>query len=120
MAEVTDYCIVRDGPFTLETGGDIDATHSCNAGSAVLPNRKSILQFFYVSSTNASNLSFRLRINGTTIRTINVNGNSFGTVHEVVSSGVLKTGNNEVESRIVGGTGAVTISDIVLFVQRDV
>jgi hypothetical protein len=78
-----------------------------------------VLQFFYVSSSNANNLSFRFSINEMEVRTINVTGNYFATIHEVASN-VTKNGANALEIRIVGGTGGVTISDIVLFVQRQV
>ncbi len=60
-----------------------------------------------------------MSINGTEVRTINVTGNYFATIHEVASN-VTKNGANALEIRIVGGTGGVTISDIVLFVQRQV
>lgn len=120
MADVADYRVIRDNGFTIQTGGDIDRSFDFNLGTAVRHNQRAILQFFYVSSSNASNLSFRFRINGSTVRTINVNGNSFGTVHEVVNSGVTRDNSNEIEARIVGGSGSVTLSDVVLHMQRAV
>jgi hypothetical protein len=119
MADVADYRVISDGDVKLQTGGDIDHTFTFDLGTAVQHNQQAILQFFYVSSSNANNLSFRFAINGTAVRTINVTGNHFATIHEV-QGGVTKNNQNELEIRIVGGTGSVTISDIVLFVQRTV
>ncbi len=119
MADVADYRVISDGPVTLQTGGDIDHSFSFNLGTAVQHNQHAILQFFYVSGSNAKNLSFRFSINGKAIRTINVTGNFFATIHEV-QSGVTRNNVNDLEVKIVGGTGSVTVSDIVLFVQRTV
>lgn len=118
MAIVADYLAIRDSGFRLQVGQDIDWQTNFNLGSAAQLNQRMILQFFYVSAKNASNLSFRFMINGTTIRTINVTGNFFATVHEILGGNVLKHGQNTIEARIVGGTGSVTLSDVVLWFQR--
>ena len=120
MADVADYRVIRDANFTIQTGGDIDRDFDFNLGTAVQLGQQSILQFFYVSSQNASNLRFRFSINGNSIRTINVTGNSFGTIHEVVGRDVLRGGNNNIVVTIIDGSGSVTISDIVLFVRSEV
>jgi len=119
MADVADYRVISDGGVTLQTGGDIDHHFTFDLGTAVKHNQHAILQFFMVSASNANNLSFRFSVNGTAVRTINVTGNHFATIHEVQAN-ITKNNMNELEMRIVGGTGAVTISDIVLFVQRAV
>ena len=119
MADVADYRVIRDSSVTLTTGGDIDKDFSFNLGTAVKHNQHVILQFFFVSGTNANNLSFRFSINGTNVRTINVTGNHFATVHEVARN-VTKNNANDLKVQIVGGSGTVHISDIVLWVQRSV
>ena len=119
MADVADYRVISDGGVNIKTGGDIDQTFNFDLGTGVKHDQYVVLQFFYVSSSNANNLSFRFSINGTEVRTINVTGNYFATIHEVASN-VTKNGANALEIRIVGGTGGVTVSDIVLFVQRQV
>ena len=119
MADVADYRVISDGGVTLKTGGDIDHTFTFDLGTAVKHNQPAILQFFYVSSKNANNLSFQFSINGTAVRTINVTGNFFATIHEVQSN-ITKNNMNQLDIKIVGGTGSVTISDVVLFVQRSV
>ena len=119
MADVADYRVISDGNVTIQTSGDIDRSFTFDLGTGVQHNQPAVLQAFYVSGSNANNLSFRFSINGTAVRTINVNGNHFSTIHEV-QSGVTKNNQNELEVKIVGGSGSVTISDIVLFVQRSV
>ena len=119
MPDVADYRVISDGGVTIQTGGDIDKSFTFDLGTAVKHSQPAILQFFFVSSKNSDNLSFRFSINGTAVRTINVTGNFFGTIHEVQSN-VTRNNQNELEVRITGGSGSVTISDIVLFVQRTV
>jgi|SwirhirootsSR3_FD_contig_71_4995962_length_547_multi_3_in_0_out_0_2 hypothetical protein len=120
MADVADYTVISDGGATVQTGGDIDRSFSFNLGTAVQHTQSKILQFFFVSTANANNLSFRLSINGTAVRTINVNGNFFSSIHEVIGSGVTHDNNNDLTLAVVGGTGGVTVSDIVLYSQRTV
>jgi|ERR1041384_1669927 hypothetical protein len=116
MPDVADYRVISDGGVTIQTGGDIDHTFTFDLGTAVKHNQSQVLQWFYVSSSNANNLSYRISINGTAVRTINVTGNFFSTIHEICAN-VTHNGSNECEIKIVGGSGSVTISDIVLFVQ---
>ena len=64
------------------TRRDIDHTFTFDLGTGVKHDQHVVLQFFYVSSSNANNLSFRFSINGTEVRTINVTGNYFATSHQ--------------------------------------
>lgn len=118
MPDVADYVAITDGALNIATGADIDKEVNFNLEPAVRLGQQSILQFFYVSSSNASNLTYRFSINGTEIRTINVTGNFFSTIHEVIGGGVLASGTNTLKAEIVGGSGSVSLSDIVLWVQR--
>jgi hypothetical protein len=113
-----DYRVISDNAVTIQTGGDIDRTFNFDLGTTVRHNQQSILQFFYVSGSNANNLSFEFRLNGSVVRTINVTGNSFATIHEVHAN-LTRDNANQLDVRIVGGSGSVAISDIVLFVQRE-
>ena len=119
MADVADYRVIRDGSVTLKTGADIDKHFNFDLGTAVQHGQRVILQFFYVSSSNANKLDFNFSINGNSIRTIRVTGNSFGTVHEVAKN-VTNDHSNQLKVEIVGGSGEVKVSDIVLWVQRTV
>ncbi|MCE7982049.1 MAG: hypothetical protein DYG89_12705 [Caldilinea sp. CFX5] len=119
MAIVADYLAIRDTEFTLRTGQDIDWQTNFNLGNAARLDQSMILQFFYVSHQNAANLSFRFSINGNAIRTINVTGNFFGSIHEIFNGSNLVHGQNAIEARIVGGTGGVDLSDVVLWFQHE-
>src|ERR1051325_289233 len=99
MPDVADYRVISDGGVTIQTGGDIDKSFTFDLGTAVKHSQPAILQFFFVSSKNSDNLSFRFSINGTAVRTINVTGNFFGTIHEVQSN-VTRNNQNELEVRI--------------------
>lgn len=120
MPTVADYLILRDAPFTLATGGDIDRQFDFSLDSDVRLNQSMILQFFVVSSQNASSLAFRSTVNGSGVRTIDVNGNFFCTVHEAFPGSVARQGQNQYAVSITSGTGRVEISDVVIWFQRDV
>jgi hypothetical protein len=119
MPDIADYRVISDGSITLQTEGDIDHTFDFDLGTAVQHGQSAVLQFFYRTSNNANNLTFRFSINGTPVRTMIVNGNLFGTMHEV-QAGVTRDNGNTLDVRIIGGSGSVEISDVVLFVQREV
>ncbi len=119
MADVADYRVISDSSVAIQTGGDIDKEFHFDLGDAVKHGQHVVLQFYYVSASNASNLSFRFSINGATVRTTKVTGRHFGTIHEVARN-VTRDNDNELKVSIVGGSGKVSISDIVLWVQRSV
>jgi hypothetical protein len=119
MPDVADYRVISDDSITLQTGGDIDHSFNFDLGTAVQHGQSAVLQFFYITSSNANNLTFRFSINGTLVRTYIANGKLFGTIHEV-QAGVTRDNGNTLDVRIVGGSGSVVISDVVLFVQREV
>jgi hypothetical protein len=118
MPDVADYRVISDSGVTIQTGGDIDRDFNFNLGTAVQHGQDSVLQFFMVSGSNANNLSFQFAINGTPVRTINVTGNHFASIHEVARS--TRDNDNRLSVRITGGSGSVTLADIVLWVQRSV
>jgi hypothetical protein len=121
MSDVADYRVIEKkdgGPVILRTGGDIDESIPFDLGTDVKHNQFAVLQFFFAAN-NANNLSFRFTLNGTDVRTLNVTGNDSATLI-VARKNVTKNKANELRIRIAGGTGAVTIRDIVLFVQRSV
>ncbi len=118
MPIVGDYRIIRDGAFSLNTAGDIDREFRFGLPGLTRRDFSMILQWVYVSSQNARNLNFRMEVNGQEVRSLTVNGNFFGTMHEVFPGDQTRE-DNEFKARIIGGTGSVDISDVVLFFQRD-
>ena len=122
MADVADFRIIRDSNFTLTTAGagDIDRDFDFNLGTAVQHGQAGLLQCKYSSSAGPLPILVRFRLNGTDLISIPMLGNTAGMVHEVVNTGTTRDNMNNLEIRIIGGTGSVTLSDIILWVQRTV
>lgn len=79
MPAVADYIIARDSSVTIPQSGSIKFWEKdLDSGSGTRHDARMILQFFYVSSSDADKLEFRFRIRGnnetewTNIRTIRV------------------------------------------------
>lgn len=120
MPDVADYRVISDTDITLRADGPLNHSFTFDLGTAVKHDQPAILQFFYKTFNNPANLLFRFSINGTEVRQVNVSGLQSGTIHEV-QSGITKNNVNKLDIRIMGGIGGgVTISDIVIFVQRAV
>ena len=122
MPRIADYTIIRDGSFELRTGGDIDQSFAFTVSDTAHLGSRSILAFILDTESNANNLLFRVEINGTHVRTARINGDTFQTIHEVVSANVLQhgSGSNNIDFSIIGGSGDVHFSDVVLWWQRDI
>ncbi|MEM7126606.1 MAG: hypothetical protein AAF702_09790 [Chloroflexota bacterium] len=119
MAIISDFLPLVDNGFNLEVGKDIDRHFAFEFGNAAQLDQKLILQYFYESHQDASNLRLRFRVNGNDIRTMTLNGNSFSTMHEILQGNNFAQGRNTIEAKIVGGDGSVTLSDIVLWFRRN-
>ena len=127
MPAVADYIIVRDPSVTIPQSGSKPfwERKELNFGSGTRFDQRMILQFFYVSSSDADKLEFRFRIRGknedtwTNIRTIRVTGNSFGTVHEIFNGSAAFPSPSTIQALKVGGSGSVKLSDIIIWIQRD-
>jgi hypothetical protein len=120
MPDVADYRVISDGgSATFQIGGLTDFTFKFDLGTAVKHNQPAILQFF-ISSSNANNLNVGFHLNGKLFMpSIHLTGKVFATMHEI-GSGMTKNNVNELRILLSSGTGSLTISNIVLFVQRTV
>ncbi len=120
MARIADYSIIRDGKFTIRTGGDIDRDFNFNLVNTAHLGSRSILAFVLFVKSNARNLKFEVKINGSKQLFYTFTGFQLNTLHEVVSANTLKHGANNIEFRITGGQGTFQFGDVVLWWQRDV
>jgi len=120
MADVADYRVIRDSGLVLQTGDDIDHTIDFDLGTKVQHGQQCVLQWHMESASNASNLTYQLLINDKGARKYTVTGKFFGTMHEVTARGITHDNENKLKVVIVNGSGKVTVSDIVLWVQRSV
>jgi len=121
MPRIADYAVISDGSVTIQTGGNIDADFNPDLGNEVhLPSR-SILSFLVAAQNGANNPQLRVRVNG--VQQLNgtlPDGPFVTTLQELVNANVLQNGVNNFEFAIVGGTGTLNISDVVLHYQRDI
>ena len=120
MPRVSDYGIITDSKFTLQTGGDIDRDFDFSLESGAHFPSRAILQFVLFVGSNASNLRFEVTINGSSQIDYTFSGYRVNTLHEVVDANVLKAGNNKITFRILSGSGTLEFGDIVLHYQRDI
>lgn len=119
MPNVADYVIISDPQIILETGVSITHTFNFDLGTGVDHSQPAILQFYCRFTNTADRLGIQSLLNGTPVSTIgNVTGVHLGTIHEVVPSGLTQDNANRLDVKIVDGTGAVAVSDIVIFVKR--
>lgn len=72
-----------------------------------------------VSKTNAELLKFGFYLNGTLVRDIIVTGNFFHTIHKVFKGDIAKVGKNDIQIKIISGTGGVLLSDVVLWCKGE-
>lgn len=115
MPRVADYSIIRDSPFTLEVGGDIDRQFSFSLPNEAHLGSRSILAF---RTLNNQRVSFRVEINGSNQLTFTFGTSEVKTFHEVISANLLQHGTNTIN--FVVTSGEMTFADIVLWWQHNV
>ena len=120
MGIVANYLPIRDAEVNLATGGDIDWDKDFDLQSRVRLDRKAVLQSRYRTDSNAAGLELRYQINGNDVRTVGAfTGSDNGTVLEIFPGSFLQHGTNNVEVEIVGGTGDVFFSDVLITYKVD-
>ena len=126
MPRIADYAIVSGGSVTMtKPGGDIDKEFEFSLASNAHLASRTIFGFI-ADPSNATNLKFRVLLNGSEIRSLELDGGHFrGTVHEVVAANLLKKGSgsanvNKVKFELTSGSGTLHVSDVVVWFQADV
>ena len=120
MPRISDYVIIRDSKFTIQAPGDPDQDFDFTLEDGAHLASRSILQFVLFVNSGASNLGFEVKINGTSQLNYTFTGFRINTLHEVLDSNVLQAGTNNIEFRLIGGTGTLEFGDAVLHYQRDI
>ena len=122
MPRIADYLIVTQPRFTLKTGVDIDREFNFTLESQASLGSRAVLMFEVFVASSVNNLLFEARINGSSQISHTYTGFQSNTVHTIVDASLLRTGNNanNINFRILSGTGGLSISDVVLFYQRDI
>ncbi len=127
MANIADYKIIKDARFEIRKGGEEVARFNFTLPNNTLFNQKMILQWVFVARGNTSGLTYRWSIKDKTkpdndnevvkVRESTISTGRFGSYHEVLSGGLPFAGELQAFASIIGGSGAVFLSDVVLWVQ---
>jgi hypothetical protein len=120
MPTIGDYLIIRDDRFTLDTNGDRDIDFDFNLDNNVNLSNRPILMFDLFMPDQSGSRAFQVTINGSIQFTRSFSGFRSETHHEIINSGVIIHGRNNIEFEITSGSGNLQIGDIVLLHQRDV
>jgi hypothetical protein len=119
MPVIADYSIITDEPIALGPGGgngDLGHQFEFTLPEAVTEGRPSILAYRLRALDVPA--TWTIRINDEEVETLDVNNETFRTVHDVVQSGVLVTGNNRIT--FVVTSGRIRFNNVVLWWQHDV
>ena len=120
MATISDYSVLSDGTVTLKIGSDIDHSFPFSLPANLSVGSRAILGWRFEAESNPNNLKWKVDINGTDIASFTHNSDRFCSLHEVVSGNILKQGSNTATVRVLGGSGQIKVSDLVLHFQATV
>lgn len=123
MAIVANYKTIRDEQYKLKIGQDIDWHSTFDLDPEVRIDRRMILQFFFKTGPNASNLKLCFKVNGNALRTVGAfDGKHAGDRHEIIPGSYFAHGTNTIVAEIVDPqdvTGSVSFEDVVLWHKVD-
>ena len=117
---MSEFSVITDTPFTIQTGSDIDKDFNFNLRNPEV-SRNAVLVFrLNTFETETGLVVLTVRINGEGVMTNHPDqlfgGDAHRTIHEVVGPGILRPGDNEIEFSVSTGTpGLARISDVVLW-----
>jgi hypothetical protein len=121
MATIGDYVVLSDSQVVLHSGGDIDHDFPFSIPNNIDKDQQSILTLQFQADSNPNNLQWKMNVNGTQVASFTHNAFVFTAIQEVFGSGILNTGaNNKVTVTVLGGTGNVKVSDMVIHFQANV
>ncbi len=121
--QAATYDVVSDGKVSLAIGQDIDHDFPIGLHAKANVGIRSVLSFM-IDTISSNNLQFRIEIiNGsgvtTSIATYTTSSTVARVFQEVISTNTLTLTGNTLKVRVLGGSGTLEISDIVLLYQRD-
>jgi len=122
MPRIADYLIITQSNFSIQSDGDIDREFNFTLESGASLASRAVLVFDISIQPAANNLRFEARINGSSQESRSYTGLQRHSIHTVVDASLLRIGNNanNINFRILSGTGRLSIGDVVLFYQRDI
>lgn len=122
MPRIADYVVVRDSTLTISVPGDPDQqVNGVNLEAGAHLPSSSILSFLVTAQPGANSPQLRVRVNGSQQLNGTLPDGPFVTaLQEVINANVLVAAGNSFEFALVGGSGTLNISDVVLHYQRDI
>ena len=121
MPRLADYVVLSDSSFTIQTGGDTDRSFNVNLEADAHLASRAILSFMLAAQNGANNPQLLVEVNGGQQLNGTLQDGPFVTVlHELVNQNVLQVNNNSIRFAIVGGTGTLNISDVILHYRRTI
>lgn len=121
---VANYEFFNDVSFGLKIGGDIDRTLSANLTNMPKSGEGAILMWKHWR-TGSGPVSYQVLVNGTVVASPTISGDTaakeFTSLHELIGTSDVKSGENNIEFRVTDGTSTLRISDVnIFYLQKDV
>lgn len=126
MPRISDYIVIRDGAFHLSPDEDTPTQRAFHikVDSNAVRGDTSILSFRMHAHSNPKDLVFDVHIDNHLVfkYPFGINYETCQTVHEVVNRNVLLLvpDLDLLRFTAISGRGTVSISDVVLYFQRDI
>ncbi len=121
MRTLADYVVIRDTSVKLEMGKTEAFTFNLPTDVMVSNSNTRPIVAFVADPSNANNLDCRITLNNSEVVKTNYSGEVRRGQWEVINHSYLKPGEtNSIQFSVLNGTGAVFISDIILWFQRKV
>lgn len=113
----------RDSSFGLRIGADIDRTLTSNLGSTPVQGEGAVLMWKHWRQGSGP-VSYQVAVNGNPVSTPTISETTptrtFVSVHEVIRTGDIRQGDNDIRFMVTDGTGTLRIADVVLLYRREV
>jgi hypothetical protein len=111
-----NYVVIRDTPVTLSSpNGEIDEQFGFDADGA-RDDRATVLVWRARPGDPAAEVTVTL--NGALVQTVNFGVGVERTFHEAVEAGVLKETGNNIRFEVTSGSGALTLSDVIMWYKQ--
>jgi hypothetical protein len=122
MPKVADFIVIKDNPFDLQKGEDIDQDFSFTISTdGDLVGRSVIVFRLNTFETETGLVQLRIDVNGSGVMNQLFGGDAHRTIHEAIRGNILKHGNNEINFVLdTNLPGLARISDVVLWYKVNI
>ena len=119
MTRVANFGMLSDQSFDLKIGDDIDKTLSENITGTPVSGSGAFLMW-NVRREGTGTVKYEVKLNDQNPNKYVVDLKDWSSVHEAFNTSSIKQGTNKVEFKVTGGSGTLSIGDVVLFYREDV